>query len=178
MILRNNTLILYGLACVLGLSACSDNDNDFTPPEPDTTAPEIGMISDFTIDANTSSDAVTLSLSDDGTSLSDLAIEITSSNTMLISNDGVDIQDRTAFVVTPNPDTIGEAVISLSVSDHYGNTAMESFTVTVVTREVAAIDLVNEIASLGEDDEPVYLNAVEVSDQVSAETGFDALVNQ
>ncbi len=100
--------------------------------EPDN-APTISDIPDQQTAQDTKTDAIEFIIGDDKTAVDALTLSGTSSNTDLVTNDGIVFSgndDERSVVVTPVNDQSGETTITITVSD--GNkSASESFTLTV-----------------------------------------------
>ncbi len=168
------------LATALLVAACSDDNGDNGGARPDTRAPTIATLSDITLAADTPSDVIGIVVQDDTTAADQLRVTLTSSDQSVVADAGLALAQNGAarsLVITPVADMLGETLISLSVSDAAGNTAGAEFTVTLITREVAASTLVDDIAQRAADDEPVFINQVSVTGDVDELTGFDALVD-
>lgn len=165
-------LIVAGSLAIL--SACGGSDYD--APRADTSAPTIESLADVNLEADQSSDAISISVEDNRTATASIALTVSSSNSALVSDQGLVLTDGD-LVVTPESDSVGEATITVNASDAVGNSSSTSFTIIVAARELSDTGLVNEIVLLDEDSEPVFVNQLSISELADSDTGFDALLD-
>lgn len=96
--------------------------------------PTITSIADQTINEDTSTAGLAVTIGDVETPVDELVLTASSSNTDLIPNENIAIigsgANRT-IVVTPAPNQSGSATITLTVTDADGGTTTETFVVTV-----------------------------------------------
>lgn len=96
-------------------------------------APSISAIHDRRLLINQSTGEIEFRIEDDRTPRRDLFIEVTSSNTEIISNFGIETDEsgeNPFIVLTPEPDAIGETTIKVSVEDDEGGIASTEFSIT------------------------------------------------
>lgn len=170
-------LMMIAVATPLILSGCNDDDNR---PSADTTSPMIDAIANIEIAADTTSDAVNFTITDNRDSANQLMITASSSSQVVVADESIQLTsdgNQYSITLTPESDTVGEASITVIAVDSAGNSSSEIFSVTVVPRQLSENALVQTIVNLGEDAEPVFINQVTISGEVG-EAGFDSLVNQ
>ncbi|KPA17827.1 hypothetical protein MHK_001955, partial [Candidatus Magnetomorum sp. HK-1] len=98
--------------------------------------PQIGLISNQTIDEDTTIEALELTATDAETVGCSLGISIVSSNTSLISNSSISYTcsgDTFYLSLTPTLNQTGNATISITVTDPDAMTATQSFALTVTS---------------------------------------------
>lgn len=168
---------LLGLS-LIALAACSDNDDKpiVVGPAPDTSAPQIS-VNDQQIMADTMAVVIALSISDDQSATSALSIVASSSDQAVIKNDDLIVSNNgdVTLSVTPQQDTVGSTMISLTATDEAQNTATQSFTLDVLANQVAATQLITDLTVTGEDQEPSFINAIELNNDIESDAYFDDL---
>jgi hypothetical protein len=170
--MKKLTLATAFSACLL--AACGGGSGvDKTPPS-------INSLSDITLEADTSSNAIAISANDNKSSSDNLLIGASSSNTELVSDLNLQLSgtgNNTQLVITPSADTIGTSTITVEATDEAGNMATTDFVVSVTMREEDSTNLVNRISQLDGDDEPEFINQVTLSGEVDDTDGFDLIVD-
>lgn len=160
------------------LAACGGGG--YSSLGPDTTAPTISSVADVSISADQNSDVINISVQDDRTAAATIAVTVTSSNTDLIANENLALSvsgGTRSLVVSPASDSVGDTMITVDASDAAGNTSTTIFMITVDQRELSESAILDQIAQLDEDSEPLFVNQLSISDLVDSETGFDDLVD-
>ena len=157
-------IILYA-ALLFGLLACSGNNNGGSGNVIATdAAPTISSVAEQSIEANSATDPISFSVSDDVTPAADLLVSVTSDNHTLVPAGGLSLggsgADRT-LVVTPQADQIGSAVITLQVEDELLQLAEESFVLTVVPAVTSFDSFVRSVFTADANSKPLEINALE-----------------
>ena len=145
-------------------------------PAPGNTAPTISAISDQSTSANVSSSAIGFTV----TSASTLSYNVTSDNPQVVSDAGIDlVTDGTggSITVTPVIDTLGDAFITIIVTDQAGLSASTSFLLTIVPQQLSLQQFVRDEFVKPEGGEPALINAV-VFDQDAENDDFADLLAQ
>lgn len=166
-------------AAIFFVVACSDNDNNRGGAQQDTLAPVIEKLMDISLNADTDSDAIAIQVQDETTNTQNLSVSTSSTDENIVSSEGLSLSlsgNNRTLIITPQPDTIGQTTITISTSDLAGNTASESFLVTITPREILSEDLIQEIVLLDADADPLFINQVLIVGEVDPDLGFDALV--
>ncbi len=168
-------LSLY-MGLSLLLAACGSDNND-RPVSPVNAAPTLSAIADQSLEANSATDSITFSVTDDITDADALVLTVASDNPDLVPVDAVALggsgTDRT-LIVTPLSDRVGEAIITLRVEDAAAQFAEQSFLVTVVPALTSVDSFVRGVFALDANDEPLEINALEF---VQDAGGFDDLLS-
>ena len=110
--------------------------------------PTISNISDQTIDEDTTTGAISFAISDPQDAASELTITASSSDSDLIPTENITVVNggfSSTVTVTPAPNLVGEAVVTLTVEDQEGVRTSETFSVTV-----------NPVEDPGENDPPTF----------------------
>ena len=171
-------IILYS-ALLFGLLACSGNNNNGGSGNVISTdaAPSISSVSDQSIEANSATDPISFTVSDDVTPAADLRVSATSDNQALVPAGGLSLggsgADRT-LVVTPQADQIGSAVITLQVEDELLQLTEESFVLTVVPAVTSFDSFVRSVFTADANSKPFEINALEF---VQDAADFDDLLS-
>ena len=174
------TLIISTTVLIVG--ACSkDSRAPYVPaPEPtDNTAPVIADVAEQQISADGSSEGITLSLSDNSSAAEQLVLLVSSSDPSVITDQGLVISGDGAqrtLVITPVPDTIGSSNIMLSVTDAANNNATSMFAVNVIANSVSARSFVNDVLTVDENQDPLFVNGIELIQDIENDTEFDYLL--
>ncbi|XOV79729.1 MAG: hypothetical protein ACFHVJ_01945 [Aestuariibacter sp.] len=164
------------LLSIIVLTACNDNDDEQNQqPIVDTTPPSLSAVSDIAIDAYSENNVITLELSDDMTSLADLSLSAASSNSQVISDDGIAISN-TEVSLTPVPDVIGSAVITITATDSSGNSSSVDINVQVNAVQIEASSLIRAVFENPAQSEPELINGLEILLDSDNENQFDDLL--
>lgn len=159
----------------LGLlaTACSDSSR---PPL--NTAPVISAVGDLTIEANTSSAPVSVTLNDDFTAIADLGFTVTSDNSVLLPEGSFMTASAAAgrtVTVTPAPGVLGVATITLTVTDERGASDSTMFALTVTPQSVTFDSVLRSVFSDGANDTPRELGSLDIQ-QDSDDADFSDLL--
>ena len=105
--------------------------------------PEISSLTNLTVEVNTAVAPISFTIGDVDNALADLSVTASSDNAAILPASGVVLggsgSDRT-LTLSPLPDAVGDAVISVVVSDGELET-IERFTVSVVVLNTAPTDI-------------------------------------
>ncbi len=124
-------------------------------------APTISAIADQSTSANVSSAAITFTVTDESTS--SLSFSTSSDNQQVVPDSGLDLVSNGAsgsITVTPVIDTLGDAFITIIVSDQAGLSASTSFLLTIVPQQASFQQFVRTEFARAEDGEPALINAI------------------
>lgn len=141
-------------------------------------APTISAIADQSTTANATSSAIAFTVTDEDTAglsfstSSDNQLVVPDSALVLVNNDS-----SGSITVTPVIDTLGDAFITIIVSDSAGLSASTSFLLTIVPQQVSLQQFVRTEFAQAEDGEPALINAV-AFDQDADDDDFADLLAQ
>lgn len=159
------------------LAACGDDDKPVViKPTPDNMAPQIS-VNDQEIMADTMAVAISLGISDDRSATSALSVTARSSDQTVVSDADLILSNSSdvTLTVTPQQDTVGSTMISLTATDEAQNVATQSFMLSVLANQVAATQLITDLTVTGEDQEPSFINAIELNNDIESDAYFDDL---
>ena len=128
-------------------------------PAPVSTAPTISAIADQSTSANASSSAIAFTV----TSASSLSFSVSSDNQQVVPDAGIDLTINGAngsITVTPVIDTLGDAFITILVTDQSGLSASTSFLLTIIAQQLSFQQFVRAEFAKPQDSEPTLVNAV------------------
>ncbi len=128
-------------------------------PGPVNTAPTISAIADQSTSANVSSSAIAFTV----TSSTSLSFSTSSDNQQVVPDSGLDLVSNGAsgsITVTPVIDTLGDAIITIIVSDQAGLKASTSFLLTIVPQQASLQQFVRTEFAQAENGEPALINAI------------------
>lgn len=157
------TRCIHLLVVSLLLAACGGGGSSSPAPNQ---APQLDVIGDVAVDANAQAN-VSVSLADDQTAADDLALTITSDNAQLFPVGSIDVSDRGRtrnITLTPEPDSIGTANVTVTVSDANGAAASTAFGVRVNALQLTAAAFARDLATQEAEADPVLINAVSFTD--------------
>ena len=143
---------------------------------PFSTAPTISEIADQSTSANVSSSLIAFNV----TSASSVSYSVSSDNQQVVTDAGIDLLTNTAggsITVTPVIDTLGDAFITIIVTDQAGLSASTSFLLTIVPQQLSVQQFVRNEFVQPEDGEPALINAV-LFDQDADNDDFADLLAQ
>ena len=112
------------------------------------TAPTITPVASRTIEANSSTGALSFTVGDAETPAASLVVGATSSNTALVSSNGLIISGSgasRAITVTPTPNQVGATTITVTASD---GSLTSTMTFVVTVNAVATAPTISEIADV------------------------------
>ena len=145
-------------------------------PAPISTAPTISAIADQSTSANAASFAIVFSV----TSATSLSYSVSSDNQQVVPDAGLNLVTNSAsgsITVTPVVDTLGDAFITIIVTDLAGLSASTSFLLTIVPEQASMQQFVRTEFAQAEDGEPALINAV-AFDQDAENDDFADLLAQ
>ncbi|NJO12864.1 MAG: hypothetical protein HC872_04690 [Gammaproteobacteria bacterium] len=164
------TAALVGL--VLQVAACSSS-RDEQPVTPNV-APTIAMISDRSLNQDTTDAGLSFTVTDDDGSVGALRLSVGSSNEALLPARGLVLGgtggNRT-LAITPAEGAVGTASVSIRATDAQGLTATRTFGVTINPVLVSFTAFTNDAFGLSENDAPLPLFGVTLdgdADQLDA----------
>jgi hypothetical protein len=143
------------LLCLL-VAGCGGSGSSQVPVN---TAPTISTIADQSTSANVTSSAIPFTV----TSATSLSFSTSSDNQQVVPDSGLDLVSNGAsgsITVTPIVDTLGDAFITIIVTDQAGLSASTSFLLTIIPRQVSLQQFVRTEFARVEDGEPALINAV------------------
>ena len=145
-------------------------------PAPVNTAPTISAIADQNTSANVASSAIAFTV----TSTTELSYSVTSDNQPVVPDVGLNLVTNGAsgsITVTPVVDTLGDALITIIVTDLAGLSASTSFLLTIVPQQASMRQFVRIEFAQAEDGDPALINAV-AFDQDAGNDDFADLLAQ
>ncbi len=148
------------IATLLSLlvAGCGGGGSDFSPA-PVNAPPTISTIADQSTSANVTSSAIPFTV----TSATSLSFSISSDNQQVVPDSGLDLVSdggSGSITVTPVIDTLGDAFITIIVTDQAGLSASTSFLLTIIPQQVSLQQFVRTEFARVEDGEPALINAV------------------
>jgi len=152
--MKINTLFI----ALLSFAVVGCNSSGSTPPPVDM-VPTISAIADQSSSANVSSAAIAFSV----TGSSALTIAATSDNQAVVPDTGLDVVANGAsssIMVTPIVDLLGDAFITIVVTDQAGMSASATFLLSIVAQQVSVQQFVRAEFMQPEDGNPVPINAI------------------
>ncbi|KPA18765.1 secreted protein, partial [Candidatus Magnetomorum sp. HK-1] len=117
-----------------GIARWTETFSPPTVPYGPIEAPEISLISDYTISANSISSMISFTATDADSASCSMSLSMTSSNPSLIPIENILStceNDQYTIAVTPVENRIGTTLISMTITDVDGLTACTSFNITV-----------------------------------------------
>ena len=166
----------YAWFALLGglLAGCGSSSNGDGAPV--NAAPTVGAVTDISIGANQQSQPIGFVVSDE--QLTSLVIEVSSDNQQALPDSRLMIggsgTDRT-ITVSPVIDLLGDALITIIVTDQQGLSASTSFLLTI-DPEMRSIQMFARSEFMkSADDEPDLINAVEFMQDADSDDFADLL---
>jgi hypothetical protein len=156
------------------IAACGGG-SDSAPPAANT-APGISPIADQSTDANKQSQPISFNVSDER--VDDLSFDLSSDNQQVVPNDGLTLGgsdvNRT-ITITPVSDTLGDAFVTVIVTDSDGLSASTSFLLTITAEQLSMQQFTRMSFAEAADDLPELVNAVEFTQDADADDFADLL---
>jgi hypothetical protein len=150
--------IRYVMTVLAGLLVAGCSGDGRVPADE---IPTITAIADQNTTANEQSTVITFTVMDE--ELASLSISVSSDNQQVIPDSGLALggngADRT-LTVTPTIDVLGDAFITIIVSDPLGQTAGTSFLLTVVPQQQSLQQWTRAVFLEDEADDPELINAI------------------
>lgn len=171
---KNIFMVLFTVFTTLLLSACNNGSDGEEPPvvQPDTVAPQITAIADAVIDADSSDNNISITVSDDVSASANIGLTAMSSDQSLVSDAQLNFSGDT-LLFAPEADLTGSVEITIQATDEAGNSSSASFNLEIVAVDVELTELVRTIFTQPGASEPVPINAKNImADGVSA-SAFD-----
>lgn len=171
---NTHKLLLTGSCCLL-LAACSGGSSN--RQSADTLAPEIAAQS-AQIQADSVDNVLSFSVQDNRTALSDLQLSVMSSDEDVLKGTSINLiidGENTFLSVSPEEDMIGSTDITITATDEANNTSSISLTLDVLANQIAESTIMSELIELGENEEPIAINSIELSNDIDGEEWFDSL---
>ncbi len=157
----------------LMVAACGGSGSS---PAPVSAAPTISAIMDQSTSANATSSAFAFTV----TSTTGLSYSANSDNQQVVPDAGLNLVTNGAsgsITVTPVVDTLGDAFITIIVTDLAGLSSSTSFLLTIVPEQASMQQFVRTEFAQAEDGEPALINAV-AFDQDAENDDFADLLAQ
>ena len=164
---RYLTIGLLGL-----LMAGCDGDGNALVNNP----PTISAIADQSTMANAPSAAIPFTIGDE--QVGSVAIGVSSDNQGVVPDAGLLLGGSGAtrtLTVMPVTDTLGDAFVTIIVTDSAGLAASTSFLLTVIPQQVSMLQFTRTTFAAGEADEPVLINAVAFDQDADGDDFADLL---
>lgn len=168
--MKTQWLFLLSLAVLL--TAC-DNDNNRRAVNQ---APSVGDVADLSISANQESAPISLALTDED--VNGLQLQVMSDRPNVIPVEGIAIEGAgsvRSIVLSPVADTLGDAFVTVIVTDSQGLSASTSFLVTLTPEQRSMTSFTRQVFDASESDEPALINAVEFLQDADDEDFSDLL---
>ena len=130
-------------------------------PAPVNAAPTISAIADQNTTANEQSAAIAFTVMDE--QISNLSISASSDNQQVVPDSELVLGGSgtmRSVTITPVIDTLGDAFITIIVTDQAGLSASTSFLLTVVPQQVSLQQFVRTTFADAEDGDPALINAI------------------
>ena len=168
----------YAIVAVGGLlaSGCGGSGG---PAPAQNAAPMVSAIADRTATANEAIAPIEFSIGDDATPAADLTVTAMTLDEGVVIDGNVKIEGQSSdriLIVTPVADEIGNAVISVVVTDDAGLSDASSFMLTVDPQMKDLSEFTRGNFADSEEGDPVLINAV-VFDEDTEDDEFDDLLN-
>ncbi len=146
-------ITVLSVLCLLSLVACGGGGSS-------NKAPTISVIDDRSIAPNTQT-VVNVTITDDRTDANSLVLTASSDNTTLIADSSITFggsgSNRT-ITLSPESNQLGDAVITVTVSDERGKTAESVFLLTVEQPVVSFSQLVRDVFTDAAESQPREIN--------------------
>lgn len=146
---------------VAGLLLAGCGGGSGSDPAPVNAAPTVTSIGDQTTKANGASQPITFSVTDED--VSSLEIALSSDNPSVIPDAGLEVSgngEQRTLVVTPMIDTLGDAFVTVVVTDEAGLSAGSSFLIAVTPEQESMLDFTRMNFDKPADDDPALVNAI------------------
>lgn len=141
-------------------------------------APTVSAIADRTVTANETVQPIEFSVDDDATDASDLSVTAMTIDQGVVTDDNIEIVGQSSarsLLVMPIADEIGNAEISVVVTDDAGLSDAVTFMLSVNPETKAISEFTRSNFAAPEDGDPVPINAV-VFEQDAEDDDFEDLL--
>lgn len=152
----------HKMVVLIGLLVAGCSGGSGSTPSPINAAPTISAIADQSTIANVQSNPIAFSVTDEQTG--SLSIIATSDNQDVLLDENLVLSGSDAsrsLTVTPVSDTLGDAMITIVVTDASGLSASSSFVLTIDPQQLSFSDFVRSSFSAVPEAEPSLINAVQ-----------------
>lgn len=176
---RTNLALLTALTAGL-LSACGSSRNADQAQPPLNQPPQVQGLTAQSIPQDTATEALAFKVSDPESSADSLKVTAVSSDPGVVPAEGIVLggggENRT-IQLTPVPDAIGSAVITVTAQDSAGRVGQQSFGLEVKGVFVSFRDTANDMFAAVEDGEPNSLSGFTLTPDVDDDPeAFDILL--
>lgn len=157
----------------LALAACANDSDDRSPPN---TAPVLGAIADQSTTANAPTAAIAFTVTDEDAGA--MTFALSSDNEPLVADDAIVLGGSDAsrsVTITPTPDMLGDAMITIIGTDTLGLQASTSFLLTVTPEQKSMQQFTRDTFVDSPDGEPELVNAVEFALDAESDDFADLL---
>ena len=168
------TLLLAAIGVML--AACESDGGG--GPAPVNAAPTVSAIADTGITANRTSPAIGFTVDDERPD--SLTIVATSDRQQLLPDAGLVINGSSSarsLAATPVIDELGDALITIVVTDTAGLSASTAFLLTVDPEQKSMQQFARDAFAADANDEPALINAVEFAQDADEDDFADLLVD-
>lgn len=164
------SMLLTTAAMTLVFAGCGDSGRRPMPPA----APSIGAVPAQTISANVSSAPIAFSVQGEG----NLSYSVSSDNPALIAGSNIDLVTTPTggtLVITPEPDLLGDAMLTIMVTNAAELADATSFLATVVPQQLSFRDFSRTQFLLPTTAEGSLINAIAFDDDANGDAFADLL---
>ena len=166
---RHQFIVLIGLL----VAGCGGSDFSTAPAN---LAPTISAIPDQNTVANTTSAAIPFTVTDE--QASGLSITANSDRQQVVRDSALELGGSgtaRTLTVTPVIDTLGDAFITIIVTDQQGLMASASFLLTIDPQRESMQQFTRDTFAESADDDPAFVNAVEFTQDADDDDFADLL---
>ncbi len=163
-------MITLSALCLLSLVACGGGGSS-------NKAPTISEVDDQSIAPNTQV-AVNLTITDDRTDANALVLSASSDNVALVGNSSIVFSgsgSSRTLTLSPERDQLGNAVITVTVTDESGKTAESLFLLTVERQVVSFSQLVRDVFAETAESQPREINGFIINQDAEDDDFSDLL---
>src|SRR6185312_15128335 len=167
------------MVMALAVTACGGGGGSSSPPPaPQNVAPTLSTVGAQTIDQDTSTGAVSFTVSDD-TGPGGVTLTAASSNATVIPAEGISLGgtggSRTITLV-PSEDATGQTNVTITAKDSQGLTTTGTFAVTVRSVEKSILTYATTTFAQSESDTPAPVSGFTFVQDADDDTSFDSLL--
>ena len=164
------------IALLMSLLVAGCGGSGSSPAPINAAPPTISSIPNQSTSANVASSAIAFAV----TSTSSLSFSTSSDNQQVVPDSGLNLVSNGSggsITVTPVIDTLGDAFITIIVTDQAGLKASTSFLLTIVPQQASLQQFVRTEFAQAEDGQPAFINAI-AFDQDAENDDFADLLAQ